>query len=175
MNVVTGGLRGVQSALLLALGTGVGSGLIIDGRVVHGVRGHAGGFGHLRSGRTKAPCSCGGVGCIEAIVGGETLNREYRSRGGRGDLVAAARWGDPTAASLVVLAAEVLGKGLADADALVELDRVALGDGLGTALGDLLLLQLKERCPTIEFVMAELADAAGAIGAAYAAAEQNGR
>lgn len=109
------------------------------------------------------------------IDGGDALNREYRSRGGRGDLVAAARCGDPTAASLVVLAAEVLGEGLADADALVELDRVALGGGLGTALGDLLLLQLKERCPTIEFVMAELGDAAGAIGAAYAAAEQNGR
>lgn len=173
--VKSGGLQGVHSGMLLALGTGIGSGLVLDGRVLTGPTGRAGEFGHLRSGRPGPPCSCGGAGCIEAVAGGQALNDAFRSRGGRGDLVAEARAGNPIAVEVVDLAAQVLADGLADADALVELERVALGGGLGTLLGEVLLPRLSVLRPRLEFVMTHLGPFAGAMGAAYAASSCSGR
>jgi glucokinase len=67
--------RGMTSFLGLTLGTGVGSGIIIDGRLYHGEHGFAGEFGHMTIELNGPLCNCGNRGCVEAYVGIEHLLR----------------------------------------------------------------------------------------------------
>ena len=73
--------RGRDVVLGLILGTGVGSGIVMSGRVLHGLHGIAGEWGHNPMRGESAPCYCGRTGCVETVISGPALERFYRSCG----------------------------------------------------------------------------------------------
>jgi glucokinase len=123
--------RGAASCVVLALGSAVGAGLIVDGRLVRGRSGFAGEFGHIPIDFEGPPCHCGGRGCLGLYVGGEYLAAEARRRiehepssllALAGDetgaitaemIFVAAAAGDPLARAMVDHACRALGAGIA--------------------------------------------------------------
>src|SRR3954470_6128111 len=71
-----GAARGARNAMLLTLGTGIGGGMVVDGRVVRGAHGGAGEWGHMVVDVNGPPCTCGNTGCLESIVSGSALARD---------------------------------------------------------------------------------------------------
>ncbi|WP_410870935.1 ROK family protein [Nocardia sp. A7] len=128
-----GGLRGVDNGLALTVSSGVGGGIIADGRVVVGRTGNAGHLGHLVVPGDDTACSCGGFGCVEAVASGLSSVRWARARGWAGDsgveLASAANGGDPIALAAMERAGTALGQGIASAAALLDVDRVVIGGG----------------------------------------------
>lgn len=79
---IYGGAKGMEHFIMITLGTGVGSGIVVDGRLVHGSTGTAGELGHnilIPDGR---PCSCGRKGCLEAYTSARGIVQTYRELGG---------------------------------------------------------------------------------------------
>jgi glucokinase len=123
--------RGAASCVVLAIGSGIGAGIILDGRLVRGKRGYAGELGHIPVDFNGPPCPCGGRGCLALYVGGEYLAAEARRRGscepssllalagGQAPAITAetvflaAAAGDPLARSMVDRACRALGAGVA--------------------------------------------------------------
>ena len=68
-----GAARGASHAVMLALGTGIGGGLILDGRVYRGATGAAGELGHTVVDVDGPPCPCGGRGCLEVLASGTAI------------------------------------------------------------------------------------------------------
>jgi glucokinase len=123
--------RQADPFVLLAIGSGVGGGIIVDGRLVRGKRGYAGEFGHIPVDVNGEPCECGGRGCLMVYTGGHRLAAEARDRvrhepssilalaGGRPGAITtemifrAAAGGDALARGMVDRACRALGAGLA--------------------------------------------------------------
>ena len=128
-----GGLRGVRNGLAMTVSSGIGGGLVVDGRVLRGATGNAGHVGHMVVPGRNDPCGCGGAGCVEAGAGGLASVRWARERGWGGatgaELARAARDGDPVARAVLERAGTALGQALASAAALLDLDSVVVGGG----------------------------------------------
>ncbi|MFC6013651.1 ROK family protein [Nocardia lasii] len=128
-----GGLRGVDNGLALTVSSGVGGGMIADGRVVVGRTGNAGHIGHMVVSGDDTACPCGGFGCVEAVASGMSAVRWARSRGWAGvdgvELAAAAHAGDPVAVAALARAGTALGQGISSAAALLDVDRVVISGG----------------------------------------------
>ncbi|RMI31032.1 ROK family protein [Nocardia stercoris] len=128
-----GELRGVANGLAMTVSSGVGGGLLLDGRVAHGRTGNAGHIGHLAVSGSDEPCACGGFGCVEAVASGMASARWARAHGWTGttgaELAAAAHAGDPVAVAALARAGDALGRAVASAAALLDLDRVVIGGG----------------------------------------------
>lgn len=163
--------------LLATLGTGIGGGLVLDGRLFRGPGGMAGEFGHLNvdSGRL---CGCGARGCLEAAVSARNLALWARDEGlpvaDLKELAALARRGDAKARSLFQRAGAFLGEGLAQVALLLDL-RVFLIGGGGAPVLDLLKPSALPVLATRAFgreardfaiLQAELGNDAGILGAA---------
>ncbi|HTR71098.1 MAG TPA: ROK family protein [Mycobacteriales bacterium] len=136
---------GSRAFLGVVVSTGVGGGLVLDGRVLTGGSGNAGHIGHAVVDPDGPPCGCGGRGCLEAIARGPALVEWALAHGWRGPpgadgraLRAAATAGDPVARAAFERAGSALGVAIATAAHLLELDTVAVGGGLSSA-GELLL------------------------------------
>jgi predicted NBD/HSP70 family sugar kinase len=74
--------RGRRVVMGLILGTGVGGGIVVDGRVLDGRHGIAGEWGHNPICGETTPCYCGRRGCVETVISGPALERHYRAQGG---------------------------------------------------------------------------------------------
>lgn len=147
--------RGARCLLGMVVSTGVGGGIVEEGRLVHGVRGNAGHVGHIIAYRDGPPCECGSRGCVEAVASGTGLAKRARAARLQGllpelpehptgaDIVAAARAGEPTAAQLIEEAGTAVGRGIAAAVALLDVDRVVIGGGVALGAGELLLRPLR--------------------------------
>lgn len=175
--------RGARAFLGVVVSTGVGGGLVLDGRMVDGPTGNAGHIGHVVVDADGPGCACGGRGCLEAIARGPAVVAWAREQGwtsseqdGR-SLVAAARAGDPIALAALTRAGRALGIACASTAALFDLDVIAVGGGL-SASGDLLLAPATaafERHAGMAFVRrcrlvpAALGTDAGLVGAAVLA------
>ncbi|WP_299057748.1 ROK family protein [uncultured Nocardioides sp.] len=151
-----GAARGADTAVVVTLGTGIGGGLVVGGRLHRGSGGMAGEFGHAQVVPDGRPCECGGRGCWEQYTSGNALLRHARAAvGTSAGPLAALCDGDPAALTgpLVTRAAaegddvalhafeEVgswLGVGVANLVAALDPDVVVIGGGL-VAAGDLLL------------------------------------
>ena len=140
----------VPSLAYIKVSTGVGSGLILDGRVFSGATGIAGEIGHTAIDASGPPCRCGLSGCLEAMVGAGSLTRrlseltgEDASNLGPEDIARAAREGDPRCTQVVQEAGRYLGIAIANLVNLVNPAEVVLGGSL-TDAGDLLLDPLHE-------------------------------
>ncbi|MCU1408916.1 MAG: hypothetical protein JWM23_996 [Microbacteriaceae bacterium] len=121
---------------VLKVGLGIGCGLVLDGRVYHGARGGAGDFSHgYRHG--SEPCSCGRVGCLEAVASGYAIRRELNARGYRirtsGDIVALAQSGSTDALELLSAAGTEIGEALVDVAGLLNPAAIVIGGNLAEA------------------------------------------
>lgn len=108
--------RGARSMVLLAIGTGMGGGFVIDGRLYRGAAGFGGELGHVPVALHGRPCVCGARGCVKAYVAGTDLGAEATRRFGRptdaATLFALADSGDATATDILDEASEALAAGL---------------------------------------------------------------
>ncbi|HEU4325202.1 MAG TPA: ROK family protein [Roseiflexaceae bacterium] len=172
--------RGVRNLLYLTVSTGIGGGLVVDGRLYRGERAWAGEIGHLLLKPDGPPCPCGRNGCLEALASGLSIAREMRARrpeqpGVTAQQVAeAAAVGDPLARAVWDEAMGWLGVGVASAANLLNPGRVVIGGGL-TGAGELLFgpvrrtLALRALDPALELAPAALGDAVGIYGGAAVA------
>ncbi|WMX48251.1 ROK family protein [Streptomyces roseicoloratus] len=186
-----GAARGHDNALCLVVSTGVGGGLVLDGRVHPGPTGNAGHIGHMSVDLDGESCACGGRGCVEQIASGPNIARRALGNGWRpgpdGDasaaaVAAAARAGDPVAVASFARAAQALAAGIAATATLVEIDIAVIGGGVagaGPVLFDPLRRSLRSYA-TLSFVQnltvvpALTGTDAGLLGAAAAATPRTG-
>jgi glucokinase len=195
--VTLGAAKGARHALMVTLGTGIGGGVIADGKVYRGANGFAAEFGHVTVERGGPRCACGELGHWEAIASGHALGRMARdlvtagrgaaileaAHGGRegvdGEAVAtAAEAGDEDARELLAHYADNVALGLANLANIFDPERIVISGGIvemGPLLFDPLLrafarrLEGTEHRPTIPIVPARLGERAGAVGAALLA------
>lgn len=189
-----GAARGYGHALVFTLGTGVGGGIISDGRLLRGAHGFAGEVGHWQFDPGGPECACGQVGHWEAFASGTGLGRATRAAaaagiapnvlaraGGDLDAVRAehaaesATAGEPDGLALLATYAHHVALGFAGLANVFDPEIVVVSGGL-VALGDVLLdpvrqafaghLEGAERRPPVPIVPAELGDHAGLVGAA---------
>jgi glucokinase len=182
-----------KSVLGVFWGTGVGGGLVLNGRAWTG-RHAAGEIGHMVIKRGGAKCPCGRIGCMEAYAGRLAMEREARRRQKSGhktklfDIMrdrdrtqlTSGVWaraldrGDDMAKELIERAIEALGAGVASACNLLDVEAVIIGGGLGTRLGEDYARRIEKAMRPHIFVddnppavhVAALGDLGGAIGAA---------
>ncbi|MBS1871050.1 MAG: ROK family protein [Actinobacteria bacterium] len=194
--VALGAGRGYRSLLGVFWGTGVGGGIVLDGRPWLG-RGAAGEIGHMVVKRDGRRCPCGRRGCLEAYAGRAALEaraREKHAEGHKTDLfklmerhdrtrltsgiwARALEQGDKLASELIDEAVAALGAGVASAVNLLDCEAVVIGGGLGVRFGEPMVeriaqamrphLFVDERPPAVR--LAALGDLGGAIGAALLA------
>jgi glucokinase len=170
-----GAARDRRHVVLLTLGTGIGGGILVDGRLLGGAIGRAGHIGHLSLDPFGPPDICRAPGSLEDAVADSTVERRT---GGRftstADLVAAVETGDPQAVSVWSRAVRSLAAGLASLINVLDPEIVVLGGGIALA-GKTLFEPLRREMTDAEWrpggvavpiVAAELGDHAGAIGAA---------
>ncbi|MCX6368017.1 MAG: ROK family protein [Armatimonadetes bacterium] len=139
--------KGTQNMAFLTVGTGIGSGLIMDGRLHRGRRGAGGEIGHIAVVPNGRPCSCGLHGCLEAYASGPSVTKIAQENGWQGEasgraVVEAARVGDAACLAALNQAAELLGQALATLAMLLDLERVVLGT-LAVHAADLLLPKIR--------------------------------
>lgn len=167
--------------LYIKAGTGVGSGMVIDGHVNRGAQGAAGDIGHIHiSGFGDPQCRCGNRGCLESLVGGWALARDLRDRRqtkgqDARDVVDQVRRGDSTAVAALRTAGRVLGEAVAYATSLLNPDIIVLGGRLST-VGDHLMAGVREviyqrslplATRQLQIVPTKYKSRAGIAGAAY--------
>jgi glucokinase len=174
--------RGRATMLGIVVSTGVGGGLVLDGRLINGATGNAGHIGHVVIDPDGPPCVCGGRGCVEAIARGPALASWAQAQGWRPgqlgvtakDVADDAAQGHPIALSAMRRAGGALGIAIASATSLCDLEVVAIGGGLSQA-GALLFDPLEEALRAhvgldfardVAVVPAALGQSAGLVGAA---------
>ena len=194
-----GAARGHDHVVMVTLGTGIGGGLMIGGRVQVGSAGFAGEIGHMVVDPNGPPCPCGRRGCWERFASGAglgvlareaalagRLSEVVRLAGGdpesvRGeDVSAAAAAGDPAAQQVIRQVGWWIGFGLANLAAVLDPGCFVLGGGVIQA-GDLLIQSARvtfaelveggDRRPGILIVAAAFGERAGAVGGALAVRE----
>jgi glucokinase len=191
-----GAARGYDNVVLLAIGTGIGCGLVIGGRLYHGSSGMAGEPGHSRAVPGGRMCGCGNRGCLEQYASGSALvaqARDFARRRPEGairllqlgggspegiggpQVTQAAQEGDPAALRCFQTVGGWLGQGMADLAAVLDPACFVIGGGVSEA-GDLLLdparaaferaLTGRGHRPFADVKIAELGPDAGLVGAA---------
>jgi glucokinase len=182
--------RPFKSFLGVFWGTGVGGGIVMNGRTVTG-RGSAGEIGHVCAKPGGRRCGCGLKGCVEAYAGRGALEERARTAAKKHDTIlfdlaekrgrerlTSGIWtraldaGDEVTHELLEQAVEALGVGIGSAVTLLDVEAVVIGGGLGERLGEPWLHKIEEAARPHTFfseppvyVLAELGDYAGAIGA----------
>jgi glucokinase len=175
--------RGTRNVVMLTLGTGVGGGLIVDGRPFRGATGSGAELGHIVIDVDGPPCPCGGRGHLESYASGPMADRVARELFGpeadAGELVERAREGDEAAVDALAGIGRKLGAGIASFVNVFEPELVVIGGGFGAA-GELLVGPAREVVgreglepgrDTVRIVEAELGVDAGVIGAGMIAFE----
>jgi glucokinase len=174
--------RGRTTMLGIVVSTGVGGGLVLDGRLINGATGNAGHIGHVVVDPEGPSCVCGGRGCVEAIARGPALAAWAQAQGWRPgqaqvtakDLADDAAQGHPIGLAAMRRAGQALGIAIASATHLCDLEVVTIGGGLSQA-GSLLFDPLEEALRThvgldfardVAVVPAALGQSAGLVGAA---------
>ncbi len=176
---------GLSSFIVITIGTGLGSGLILDSRLWTGAGGFAAEFGHLTIVEDGYPCPCGNRGCLEQYVSAPALVRAMQVRcsaAGRilpegldaASLADMARCGDDDAKAVFARAGEQLGMALASIDNLLDLQGAVVCGGVATSL-DLMEKRIMATVAarsfpqisgTFRLLRGTLGDDAGLLGAA---------
>jgi ROK family protein len=184
--------KGCENFVCITVGTGIGSGLVINGQLVRGAANAAGEIGHIKLQMNGGPiCGCGDTGCLEAFASGPSIvamaqeylkggkSTKFREMAGAdGEITPyivakAAEAGDPVAKRIFEIVGTYIGMGLVSVINLLNPEKVIIGGGVAAA-GDLLLdpirKTIKERAMvvagnSVEIVPAELGNSAGVIGA----------
>jgi len=186
----SGAGKGVNILVCYTLGTGVGGGIVIHGKILQGSSGMGGELGHMAivPDLEATQCGCGQMGCLETVSSATGIIRMAKDAVERGDrtmlvdvvsitakdVFDAAKAGDETANRIVKRAAYYLGKSIATLAVTVNPDRFVLGGGVSNA-GDLILNPVREvfqkftpakAQENVDIVIAKLGNNAGVIGAA---------
>ena len=172
-----------QHILVVKVGTGVGSGIIVACNLHQGAEGAAGAIGHIPVPGIDEQCVCGRIGCVEAKAGGWAIARDLRALGHdverSRDVVAMIRAREPDALRLVNEGARLLGTAIADAVNVLNPSKVVLGGDIANA-HEQLLAHVREVVYTrslplatrrLEIVNSQLGDRAGILGGAHLAIE----
>jgi glucokinase len=188
-----GAARGASNVVLITLGTGIGSGVVLDGRLFRGSTGAGAEIGHMTIDQHGPPCqgTCPGRGCLEVMASGSAMGREGTDAGRRDPSSALGRAvaqrgsvtgeevkdlalaGDETARSVMAAIGRSLGAGLASVVNIFEPEVIVVGGGAAAA-GDLLLdparevvaqRALRPSRDTVRIVPAALGEEAGMVGA----------
>jgi glucokinase-like ROK family protein len=198
---LTGGCgRGIDDFVFVKIGTGIGAGIVVDGRIHRGAQGSAGDVGHIHvqaEGR-EVICRCGMNGCLEALAGGAALARdaEAAARAGRSeilrallsekgfleaaDVAVASKHGDPVSVELITEAGRLVGQMLTGIVNFFNPSLLVIGGGVAGA-GDLLLATIRQTIYRRSLPLAtrdlivrrsELDGRAGVIGAATMVANE---
>ncbi len=114
---------GVDSFLAMVVSTGVGGGLVVDGRLLHGADGNAGHIGHVVVVPDGALCPCGSRGCLEAEISGTAIAQRIGAPAQKAPLAE------------VLRAGKLLGQGLASVVNLLDLQVVAIGGSVALGYG----------------------------------------
>ncbi|MCA1726959.1 MAG: ROK family protein [Actinobacteria bacterium] len=185
--------RGATDLLMVTVGTGIGGGIVSEGRLLRGAHGFAAEFGHVIVEPGGPKCGCGNLGCWEQVASGSALGRIGREHAaehpqGRiaelaGDpekvsgrhVARAAEEGDAAALAILAEVGRRLGEGMAGLANILDPSVIVVGGGVAE-IGDPLLaparrafletVEAPEHRPEISIVPAELGNDAGAIGAA---------
>lgn len=131
-----GAARGRRHVVYLKVSHGVGAGLIVDGRLVHGRGGAAGEFGHITVDENGPICRCGNRGCLDAVIGAPALLQMLESSHGHltlQDVVARAKEGDPGCRRVISDAGRLLAVAAADTCNLLDPELVVVGGRLAEA------------------------------------------
>jgi predicted NBD/HSP70 family sugar kinase len=139
---------GLSSFALVTVGTGIGCGLSVDGRVVSGSHGVAGEVGHLPLGGVDRMCTCGNRGCVEAVASSQAIVEQAREATGDGTLsmeriVRLAHDGDPGVRAVFARAGHALGLVIASVANLIGPERIIIS-GEGVAAYDLFADQIRQ-------------------------------
>ena len=189
-----GAVAGRRDVIGLTVGTGVGAGLVLDGRPYHGCAGLAGEVGHTIVVPGGPLCNCGSRGCLEALASGPAIAEQARAAIAQGrttlmtelahqdgqltcrQVFAAARQGDIAARDVVDAAATYLGIGIANLITLLNVEAIVLGGGVIMGGANLLLPTIERaldghrgywtRAVDVAVVLGTLGDAAPLLGAA---------
>ena len=183
--------KACQNFVCITVGTGIGSGLVVNGQLVRGAANAAGEIGHIKLQMKDGPiCGCGDTGCLEAFASGPSIvamaqdylksgkSTKFREMAGDGEITPyivakAAEAGDPVAKRIFTIIGEYVGMGLVSVINLLNPEKVIIGGGVAEA-GDLLLEPIRKTvmeramvvaCESVEIVPAELGNSAGVIGA----------
>jgi fructokinase len=160
------------------LGTGVGGGIVIDGRPIIGLQGIAGEWGHNFLHESGGPCYCGKSGCVEKVISGPALEAYYYNETGNKkalkDIVALADAKvDPTAQRAMLRLIEYFGLALSVVINILDPDVIVIGGGVGNidqlydrGLDSLKKYVFNNRLDT-PIVKPSLGDSAGVFGAAF--------
>ncbi|WP_411882839.1 ROK family protein [Polaromonas sp. YR568] len=171
-----GALQGFSHCAYVTWSTGIGFGLCVDGRILRGKHGNAGHAGHtFVSDSSDALCGCGNRGDLEGVVAGNAIARRFAGAGypGASALFAAAQAGDASANTIVDELCRVLGRGLYNLVATLDLERISMGGGVFWNHRDYLLprlsAQIHGKLPALtdefELVAAGLGERVGDFGA----------
>ncbi|MFC1913991.1 ROK family protein [Chloroflexota bacterium] len=191
--------RGARNFIYVTVSTGIGGGIINDGRIYTGANGMAGELGHMVIDDEGPPCNCGNRGCWETLSSGTALAREAKRRIQEGVKTSilelaggdvakvnaeaihqAAQAGDNLANELIVRTAYYLGVGLANLVNIFNPEVIVIGGGLSN-IGDMLLKPAFEEAgrrafpqtyQSVRFARAELGRNSGVLGAAVYALEK---
>lgn len=137
-----GALRGYDHCAYVTWSTGVGVGLCVDGRLLHGKNGNAGHAGHMFvSDNDDALCGCGNVGDVEALVAGNAIERRFGADAAT--LMQRAKAGDAQAEAVVADLCRVMGRALYNLTATLDLQRISLGGSVFTNNSEYLLPRLQ--------------------------------
>ncbi len=189
-----GRTRDIQNLIYLTISTGIGGGLILEGRPFRGVAGNAGELGHLTIDYRGRQCGCGRQGCLEAHASGTNIGLRAREALASGepsslsgidevsarDVAEAAAAGDPLARRIWDESMTMLASGIANILDVFNPELVVLGGGV-TQAGDMLLVPVREQAlawamppmaATAEIVLAELGTRLSVVGAAVVAFER---
>lgn len=157
--------RGAKTSVTIALGTGIGGGIYIDGKIISGFNGAGGEVGHMKLVKDGKLCGCGQKGCFEAYASATGIEREtisrlkvnktnklYQKLNGEIDKVEAkdvfdcAKEGDAFSLDIVDYEAEYLAMGIGNILNLINPEKIILAGGVSLA-GDILLDRVKEKLP----------------------------
>lgn len=177
---VLGAAHGRDVVVGLILGTGVGSGIVVHGRVLSGLHGIAGEWGHNPMRDESTPCYCGRFGCVETVIAGPALERFYRTRTGNGaslpDIVRRAAGHDGDAEDTLGRLVAKFGEAIAAVVNILDPDAIVIGGGVGNIdrlYGEETRAAIRRHLFNPEFrteiLRPTLGDSAGVFGAALLA------
>ena len=181
-----GAARESSVVLGLILGTGVGGGICVDGKILPGLHGIAGEWGHNPIPGEDTPCYCGRRGCVETVLSGPALERFHRESGGPDlrlpAICEAASQGDPAAVRTLERLREKFATAIAAVINILDPHAIVIGGGVGNIP---LLYDLETRAAILRHLFnpvlltrilpPSLGDSAGVFGAALLSAETPAR
>ena len=178
MGVVKEKFPGASVVFGVIMGTGVGGGLVVDGKVINGLQGIAGEWGHNFLDESGGPCYCGKSGCVEKVLAGPSLEKYYHSVTGQKkslkEIYTLYKSGDDISTKTIERMTYFFGKALSVIINIIDPDVIVIGGGVGNideiyteGVASVKNFVFNDNVLDTPIVKPMLGDSAGVFGAAY--------